>query len=256
MFRATSVDVKSPGEIAVMREAGRIVAEVLEMLSQATLPGTTTLELDRLAESEIRKRKAKPAFLGYRGFTHTLCASINEEVVHGIPSEKRVLREGDIIGLDLGCVVKGFYGDSAITVPVGKVTPKAQKLVDITRASLAAGIDRMNQDNRLGDLGAAIQQRAESAGFSVVREFVGHGIGRSLHEDPPVPNYGASGTGLRLRPGMVLAVEPMLNAGGPEVRILSDGWTAVTVDGSLSAHFEHTIVVTENGPEILTRRED
>ncbi|HVE14260.1 MAG TPA: type I methionyl aminopeptidase [Elusimicrobiota bacterium] len=254
MFRAIAADVKSAKEIAVMREAGAIVAEVLSILAGAAKPGVSTKDLDVIAEREIRARKAKPAFLGYRGYTATLCASVNEEVVHGIPRADKVLREGDIIGMDLGCVVKGFYGDSAITVPIGRVSSQAAALIQATRESLDKGIEQMTEGNRIGDIGAAVQAHAEAAGFSVVREFVGHGIGRSLHEDPPVPNYGKAGTGLKLKPGMVLAVEPMVNAGGPDVKILSDGWTAVTVDGALSAHFEHTIAVTEDGPEILTRR--
>lgn len=254
MFKSMSVDIKSAKEIETMRRAGVIVAEALALLREAAVPGISTLDLDRLAEAVIRKNKAVPAFLGYRGFPRTLCASINNEVVHGIPNKNRIVREGDILSLDLGCIVDGFYGDSAITVEVGVVSPEAKKLVDITEKSLQRGIEQMRPENRLGDIGAAVQKCAEDAGYSVVREFVGHGIGRSLHEDPPVPNYGAAGTGLRLRPGMVLAVEPMVNAGTADVRVLEDQWTAVTADGKLSGHFEHTIAITDAGPDILTLR--
>lgn len=253
MFKSAAVEVKSAKELEVMRRAGRIVAETLAALRARVAPGVSTAELDALAEAEILKRKAKPAFKGYRGFPATLCASINEEVVHGIPRKDRVLKDGDIIGLDMGCVLEGYYADSAVTVAVGNVSKEARRLLDVARESLEKGIARMEPGGRLGDVGAAIQAHVEAAGFSVVREFVGHGIGRALHEDPPVPNYGTAGTGIRLKPGMVLAIEPMVNAGGPDVRVLEDQWTAVTADGRLSAHFEHTVAVTENGPEILTK---
>jgi methionyl aminopeptidase len=248
------VEIKSSDEIARMREAGRIVAEILDELERAVAPGVSTWDLDALAEKLIRAKGAKPAFKGYHGFPSCLCASVNHEVVHGIPSRKRKLAEGDLMKLDFGVVYQGFYGDSARTVPVGKVSAQAQALVDATREALAQAIAAMLPGNRLGDIGHAIQSYVEPRGFSVVRDFVGHGIGRALHEPPQVPNYGTPGSGMRLRPGMVLAVEPMINAGVAQVEVLEDDWTAVTRDGKLSAHFEHTILVTEQGPEILTRR--
>ncbi|MBF5041026.1 type I methionyl aminopeptidase [Aggregicoccus sp. 17bor-14] len=248
------VEIKSADEIARMREAGRIVCEILDELERAVAPGVSTWDLDALAEKLIRAKGAKPAFKGYHGFPSCLCASVNHEVVHGIPSRKRKLAEGDLMKLDFGVVYQGFYGDSARTVPVGKVSAQAQALVDATREALAKAIEAMVPGNRVGDIGHAIQSYVEPRGFSVVRDFVGHGIGRALHEAPQVPNYGQPGSGLRLRPGMVLAVEPMINAGTPQVEVLEDDWTAVTRDGKLSAHFEHTILVTEAGPEILTRR--
>ena len=246
------IAVKAPDEAVRLRAACRVVAEVLAELRAAVSPGVTTLELDALAEAGARRRGAEPAFKGYHGYPASLCASVNDEVVHGIPSAGRVLREGDVIGLDFGVVLDGFYGDAAITVAVGEVGDEARRLLEITSAALDAAVAEVRPDARVGDLGAAVQRCVEPAGFSVVRDFVGHGIGRKLHEPPQVPNYGAAGTGVRLRPGMVLAIEPMVNAGGPEVRTLDDGWTAVTADGSLSAHFEHTVAITEEGPEILT----
>lgn len=252
MFSTKTIELKSPKEIETMREAGAIVAATLKVLADAAKGGVSTLELDKIAAAELERRKAKPAFLDYHGFPATLCVSINAEVVHGIPSPKRSLRDGDLVSLDFGCVVRGFYADAALTVGVGKVSPAAQRLMDVTRESLHKGIDAMKVGARLGDVSSAVQGHCEAAGFSVVRDFVGHGIGRALHEDPPVPNYGKAGTGLRLAAGMVLAIEPMVNAGGPEVVTLDDGWTAVTKDGSLSAHFEHTIALSEDGPEILT----
>ncbi len=252
MFSTKTIELKSAKEIGLMREAGAITAATLKVLAAAAQSGTTTLELDKIAANELAKKKAKPAFLGYHGFPGCLCVSINNEVVHGIPSAKRKLVDGDIVSLDFGCIVGGFYGDSAITVPVGKVPEATRKLIEVTRESLNMGIDQMRSGGRLGDVSSAVQKHVEANGFSVVRDFVGHGIGRALHEDPPVPNFGKAGTGMRLSPGLILAIEPMVNAGGPEVETLSDGWTAVTKDGSLSAHFEHTIAVTENGPEILT----
>lgn len=239
--------LKTPDEIAVMAKASRVVAEVLEVLRDAAKPGITTDELDRLAESEIRSRGAVPAFKGYRNYPKTLCASVNEQVVHGIPS-RRVLKEGDIIGLDLGAIVGGFYGDSAITVAVGSVEEKTDDLVRVTREALACGIEKAVVGNRLSDISHAVQRHVEAAGYAVVTEFVGHGIGRQLHEEPQVPNYGKAGQGPRLQPGMVLAIEPMVNMGGAAVRVLEDRWTAVTVDGSLSAHFEHTIAIQPSGP--------
>ncbi|HET9449443.1 MAG TPA: type I methionyl aminopeptidase [Aggregicoccus sp.] len=250
------VELKSPEEISRMREAGRIVCEILDELERTVAPGVSTWDLDALAEKLIRAKGAKPAFKGYHGFPSCLCASVNHEVVHGIPSRKRKLAEGDLMKLDFGVVYQGFFGDSARTVPVGKVSAQARALVEATREALAQAVAAMVPGNRLGDIGHAIQSYVEPRGFSVVRDFVGHGIGRALHEPPQVPNYGSPGTWMRLRPGMVLAVEPMINAGAPQVEVLEDDWTAVTRDGRLSAHFEHTILVTEQGPEILTRRPD
>jgi methionyl aminopeptidase len=242
--------LKTPEEIAVMAKASRIVAEALAVLKSAIKPGITTDELDQLAELEIRARGAFPAFKGYRNYPKTLCASVNEQVVHGIPS-KRVLKEGDIIGLDLGAIVGGFYGDSAVTVAVGRVDEKTAALVRITEESLSLAIEQARVGNRLSDISHAVQRHVEAAGYSVVTEFVGHGIGRQLHEEPQVPNYGKPGQGPRLQAGMVLAIEPMVNMGGPAVRVLDDRWTAVTVDGSLSAHFEHTIAIQPSGPAVV-----
>lgn len=233
-----------------------IVAEVLQDLKARVAPDVTTLELDAIAEELTLKKKAVPAFKGYsvggRVYPRCLCASINEEIVHGIPSN-RPLREGDIIGLDYGVIYDGFYGDSALTVGIGKVSEEAQRLMDVTEQSLYRGIQELQEGKRLGDLGSAVQRFAESAGFSVVRAFVGHGIGKKLHEEPPVPNYGEPDRGLRLKEGMVLAIEPMVNAGSYEVEIKEDGWTAVTKDGSLAAHFEHSVAITKNGPYILSQ---
>ncbi len=242
--------LKTPDEIAVMAKASRVVAEALAVLKDAVKPGVTTDELDRLAESEIRARGAIPAFKGYRNYPKTLCASVNEQVVHGIPS-KRVLKEGDIVGLDLGAIVGGFYGDSAVTVPVGRIDEKTAALVRITEESLLLAIEQACVGNRLSDISHAVQRHVEAAGYSVVTEFVGHGIGRQLHEEPQVPNYGKPGQGPRLQVGMVLAIEPMVNMGGSAVRVLDDRWTAVTVDGSLSAHFEHTIAIQPSGPALV-----
>lgn len=239
--------LKTPEEIAVMAKASKVVAEALEVVRRAVQPGVTTEELDRLAESEIRARGAVPAFKGYRNYPKTLCASVNEQVVHGIPS-KRVLKEGDIIGLDLGAIVGGFYGDSAVTVAVGQIDEKTAHLVRVTQEALSLGIEQAVVGHRLSDISHAVQRHVEAAGFSVVTEFVGHGVGRQLHEEPQVPNYGKPGQGPRLQPGMVLAIEPMVNMGKPAVRVLEDRWTAVTVDGSLSAHFEHTIAIQPSGP--------
>ncbi len=225
--------------------------EVLDVLVAAAVPGVTTAELDRLAIARTRARGAAPAFLGYCGYPASLCISVNDEIVHGIPSATRRLEEGDIVGLDYGVVLDGWYGDAARTVAVGRVAPAAAQLITVGREALARAIGAARPGGTLGDIGAAVQRYAEGEGFSVVRDFVGHGIGRRLHEPPHVPNVGTPGAGERLLPGMVLAIEPMLNAGGPEVEQLDDGWTAVTADGSLSAHFEHTVAITENGPEIL-----
>ncbi|HET9845642.1 MAG TPA: type I methionyl aminopeptidase [Nitrospira sp.] len=245
--------LKTPDEIAVMAKASRVVAEALEVLKNAVKPGVSTDELDRLAEAEIRGRGAIPAFKGYRNYPKTLCVSVNEQVVHGIPS-KRVLKDGDIVGLDLGAVVGGFYGDSAVTVAVGRIDEKAATLVRVTEESLSLAIQQAQVGNRLSDISHAVQQHIEAAGYSVVTEFVGHGIGRQLHEEPQVPNYGKPGQGPRLQPGMVLAIEPMVNMGGSAVRVLDDRWTAVTVDGSLSAHFEHTIAIQPSGPALVLSR--
>jgi methionyl aminopeptidase len=242
---------KGAEELDKMRRAGRVVGETLEILQAAVKPGVTTEELDRIAEREIRARGAIPSFKGYRGFPATICTSINSEIVHGIPGH-RTLQEGDLIKLDAGAIVEGYHGDSAVTVPVGEVSQEALKLIETTERSLQAGIAEAKAGNRIHDIGAAVQTTAEGAGFSVVREYVGHGIGRALHEDPPVPNYGKPGTGLKLEPGLVIAIEPMVNVGTFDTRLLPDGWTVVTADGALSAHFEHTVAITENGPEVLT----
>lgn len=252
MFSTKTVELKSHREIASMRQAGAVVAATLKVLAAAAAPGMTTAELDSIARAELAKRKAKPAFLGYHGFPASLCVSVNSEVVHGIPSAKKKLAEGDLLSLDFGCIVDGFYGDAAVTIGVGKVSAEAERLMKVTRESLEKGIAAMRPEGRLGDVSSAVQRHVEAAGFSVVREFVGHGIGRALHEDPPVPNYGKAGTGMRMQPGLVLAIEPMVNMGGHEVSVLADGWTAVTKDGALSAHFEHTVALMETGPEILT----
>jgi methionyl aminopeptidase len=242
---------KSWSELQKMHRACRIVVETLETLAQAAVPGVTTKELDRIARDRIVKEGARPAFLGYRGYPATLCISVNEEVVHGIPGSRK-LKDGDIVSLDLGCVVDGFFGDSARTVAVGSVSPEAARLMRVTEESLHQGIAMCHPGRRVGDIGHAVQQHAEANGYSVVRDFVGHGIGTSLHEDPQVPNYGPPGRRERLVPGMCLAIEPMVNQGGAGVRVLQDGWTAVTADGKLSAHFELSVAVTEQGPWILS----
>lgn len=246
------ISLKSERELNLMRKAGGIVAQILEEISAMAKPGATTGELDRYAELRCKELKSLPAFKGYHGFPASVCISVNDEVVHGIPSNKRVLKDGDIVGLDFGVIYEGWYGDSARTVAVGKISPEAQKLLDTTRESLMRGIEQCREGNRVFDIGHAIQNYVEGFGYGVVREFVGHGIGRALHEDPQVPNYGPKGKGLLLKAGMVLAIEPMINAGSHEVKVLKDGWTAVTVDHSLSAHFEHTVAITPQGPEILT----
>lgn len=245
--------LKSSEEIEKIKKASRIVAEVLERLKEEIKPGISTLELDHLAEDMMRKRKAQPAFKGYRGYQATLCTSVNEEVVHGIPSAKRVLQEGDIIGIDCGVIVDGFYGDAAKTFKVGLVSPESERLVRVTKEALDKAIEQIKVGNRLHDISWAVQSWAEQAGFSVVRDFVGHGIGRQLHEEPQVPNFGTPHTGVRLMAGMVLAIEPMVNEGAYPVRVLEDGWTAVTADGRRSAHFEHTVALTEKGTEVLSR---
>jgi methionyl aminopeptidase len=242
---------KSAAEIEIMREAGRVTARALRTVGEAIRPGVTTGELDAIAEAAIRADDAKPAFLGYNGFPATICASINEQVVHGIPGHRR-LREGDILSVDVGAIVDGYYGDSAFTFPVGAVSDEAVRLMDATRQALQAGIARCLPGLRLYDISAAVQEVAEAAGFSVVREYVGHGIGRAMHEEPQIPNFGPAGKGPVIKPGMVFAIEPMVNAGGAPVRSLSDGWTVVTADERPSAHFEHTVAVTEDGPYVLT----
>ena len=243
--------LKSSWEIDLMRKSGLIVAEAIDRLSRLVEPGTTTLELDRFAEDYILRRGGKPAFKGYRGYPYTLCASINDQVVHALPSE-RGLREGDIVSLDLGAIVDGYYGDAAVTVPVGQVSEEAARLMAVTKESLRLAIEAARAGNRLSDVSHAVQAAVEAQGFSVVRLFVGHGIGRALHEEPQIPNFGPPGRGPVLKPGLVLAIEPMVTAGSPDVMILDDRWTAVTRDGSLSAHFEHTVAVTEDGVDVLT----
>jgi methionyl aminopeptidase len=251
------IELKSQREIEKMRRANLIVAEVLEELSRGVRPGVSTGDLDLIAETITRKRGGRPAFKGYsvngRTFPRSVCVSINDEIVHGIPSDERRLQEGDIVGLDFGVIYEGYYGDSARTVPVGNVGIDDEKLMRVTEESLWEGIAEARPGRRLGDLSAAIQERVEREGFSIVREFVGHGIGRRLHEEPQVPNFGVRDRGLRLREGMVLAIEPMVNAGGPEVWIKDDGWTAVTRDGRRSAHFEHSVAITKDGPYVLSR---
>jgi methionyl aminopeptidase len=247
-----SIECKFPAEIERLRRSGRLVRGLLEEMRERVRPGVTTLELERHVEKRLGELKAKPAFKGYRGYPCCLCASVNEEIIHGIPSERR-LREGDIVGLDLGVIVDGYYGDSAITVPVGQISEPLQKLLRVTEEALELAIAQAHPGNRVGDISAAIQQHAEKSSFSVVREFVGHGIGRELHEEPQIPNYGTPGHGPGLKEGMVLAIETMVNSGGPGVRVLEDHWTAVTADGGYSAHFEHMVAVTRNGSDVLTR---
>jgi methionyl aminopeptidase len=244
--------LKSPEEIETMAQACSIVAKTLDYVGNMIKPGITTGQIEQVAEEYIKSNKATPAFKGYRGYPASICASVNNEVIHGIPSD-RVLEEGDILGVDLGVYKGGFYGDAAYTFPVGKIEPETERLLRVAEAALYIGIENALPQKRISDISCAIQSYVESHGFAVVRAFVGHGIGRSLHEDPQVPNFGQPGRGPRLRPGMALAIEPMVNAGGYEVVVLNDGWTAVTMDGQLSAHFEHTIAVTENQPRILTR---
>ena len=247
---------KSPEEIDKMRKAGRIVAGTIDRVLATVRPGVTTAQLDEVAEAYILEQRATPSFKWYRGtFPASICTSLNEEIVHGIPSKKRVVREGDVLSLDFGAIWDGFHADSAVTIVVGDPrSPDAEKLVRVTEEALDAGISQIRPGGRLSDIGAAVQQVAEGAGFSVVREYVGHGIGRALHEDPQIANYGDPGRGPVLKPGLVVAVEPMVNVGGWETRVLADDWTVVTEDGSLSAHFEHTIAVTEDGHEVLTAR--
>jgi methionyl aminopeptidase len=248
------IEYKSSDEIRMMRRAGAITAHTIERLLGAVKPGMTTAQLDELAERSILSEGATPSFKGYRGFPASICTSLNDEVVHGIPAKRRI-REGDILKLDVGAIWEGYHGDSAVSVFVGSApSDVAEKLIRVTEESLAAGISMLRPGSRLYDVGHAVQQVVEGAGFAVVREYVGHGVGRALHEDPQVPNYGEAGRGPEIRPGLVVAIEPMVNVGDWRTRVLSDGWTVVTADGTLSAHFEHTIAVTEDGPEVLTAR--
>ncbi len=244
--------LKTREEVEKIRKSCLIVAEVLERLGEIVAPGVSTWDLNAISEEEAEKRGAVPAFKGYHGFPYALCTSINEEVVHGIPSKKRILREGDIVSVDFGVVVDGYYGDAAVTLPVGKISEEAERLCRVTREALDQAIAQAVVGNRLSDISHAVQSYVEKFGYSVVREFVGHGIGRNLHESPQIPNFGPPGRGVKLKPGMVFAIEPMINQGVPDIRILEDRWTAVTADGKLSAHFEHTVAVTENGPDILS----
>jgi methionyl aminopeptidase len=246
---------RSADELERMREAGRLVGEVLAELAAMVAPGVTTADLDAIAEKRIARAGATAAFKGYHGYPATICTSINEEVIHGIPSGRRLLRDGDIVSIDVGASLNGYFGDSAVTLPVGQVSEEAATLLRVTEEALYKAIERVRPGNRISDIGHAVQRHVEAYGFSVVREFVGHGIGQRMHEEPQVPNYGDPGRGPRLAEGMVLAIEPMVNAGKPAVKVLGDGWTAVTRDSSLSAHFEHTVAVTADGPRILTARE-
>ena len=247
------IELKTPEEIAVMRRAGQVVAGMLERLTTLVRPGLKTKALDDAARTYLREAKAKPAFLGYRGYPACVCVSVNEEVVHGIPGEREI-RSGDVVSIDAGAVVDGFFGDAATTVIVGDVDEHLRQLVRVTEESLAAGIAKAQPGNRLSDISYAVQRVIDAASFGIVRDFVGHGIGRAMHEDPAVPNYGAPNLGPRLRAGMVIAIEPMVTLGDYAVEVLSDGWTAVTRDRSMAAHFEHTVAILESGPEILTRR--
>src|SRR6188508_3691994 len=248
---AVVIVCRSQSEIDKLRRVNQLVARILDELRQVVVPGISTADIDELAERRVREAGAEPAFKGYHGYPATICASVNEQVVHGIPSE-RPLVEGDIISIDMGAKLDGFYGDSAVTVPVGQVTPEAERLLQVTKTALDRAVAAVKAGARVSDIGAAVQSYVVANGFSVVREFVGHGIGTSLHEEPQIPNYGTAGRGPRLQEGMALAIEPMVNAGKPAVKVLQDGWTAVTKDKGLSAHFEHTVVVTEDGCRVLT----
>ncbi len=248
------ITIKSPQEVDLMRHAGAVVGSVITLLKKSVEPGMTTKDLDNIARKEITRLGAKPTFKGYRGFPASICTSVNEEIVHGIPG-RRVLREGDVVKVDVGATWDGLIGDAAVSLPVGEVTEDVKALIEATRESLLEGIKASIPGNRIGDIGAAVQAFGEARGYGVVREFVGHGVGRFLHEEPQVPNYGEPGKGPLLRPGMCIAIEPMLNLGDWRTRILDDNWTVVTADGMLSAHFEHTITITENGPEILTNHD-
>ena len=249
------IQLKNSVQISAMIDAGRITGEALLVARESVRAGMSTKELDTIIRNHIEKCGAKPSFLGYHGFPGSACISINDEVIHGIPSEKKILREGDLVKVDVGAFYHGFHGDSARTIAVGKVSDEAQRLIDVTRESFFAGVEAFKVGNRMGDIGSAIQGVVEGAGFSVVKRYIGHGIGRDVHEDPEVPNFGRAGHGARLYPGMTLAIEPMVNAGVHKVKTLSDGWTVKTLDGSLSAHFENSIAITESDPEILTYAE-
>jgi len=246
------ITIKSKREITLMREAGRIVALAHQAVKQNVKPGMTTLDIDKLVENVIRSNNAIPSFKGYGGFPGSACTSVNEQVVHGIPSKKVILHDGDIISVDIGAIYKGYHGDSAWTYPVGTISKKAQKLMDVTKQSLFEGLKMAKAGNRLTDISHAIQTYAESFGYSVVREFVGHGVGKNLHEDPQIPNYGPPGRGTLLKAGMTFAIEPMINEGRKEVKVLEDNWTTITIDGKLSAHFEHSVLITEDECIILT----
>lgn len=244
--------LKTERELKLMREAGRISAGALKVAGEAVEPGISTAEIDRIAEKYILSQGAKPNFKGYNGFPATACISINDQVIHGIPSKKQIVKEGDIVSIDLGAVFEGYHGDNAATFAAGDVSPEAQRLMDVTRESLYEGIKMARAGGRIGDISAAVQQYTEARGYSVVRQYVGHGVGASLHEAPEVPNFGTPGRGVRLLPGMTLAIEPMINMGTEKVKVMPDGWTVLTADGALSAHFEHSVVITADGPQILT----
>jgi methionyl aminopeptidase len=246
------INYKTTHEIEMMARAGRVLEAVVEALKDAIRPGIRTIDLDRLADKRIRAAGARPGFLGYNGFPNSICVSVNDEAVHGIPGKRR-LEEGDVVSLDLGLVLDGFWADMGCTVGVGKVHPEAERLMQVTEECLEVAIRHAQPGGRLGDISAAVQEHAESAGFSVIRQFVGHGIGRQMHEPPQVPNFGSAGSGPQLKPGMTLAIEPMVNQGGPDVYIKPDGWTVCTTDGSLSAYYEHTVAITKDGPRVLTR---
>jgi methionyl aminopeptidase len=244
---------KSAAEIEKLRRSGRMVRQVLGEIREQARPGITTMDLEKYVARRFKELGARSAFKGYRGYPCCLCASVNDEIIHGIPSDRRPLKEGDILSLDTGVILDGYYGDSAITIPIGAINESAQRLLKVTEEALELALDKVRVGNRLGDVSSTVQHYAEKNGYTVVREFVGHGIGKSMHEEPQIPNYGQPGHGPLLKPGMVFAIEPMVNAGGPGVRVLDDNWTAVTADGKLSAHFEHMVAVTKNGPDVLTR---
>jgi methionyl aminopeptidase len=248
-----AIMIKTAQEIEKMRISGKALRQVHNAIAPHVVPGASTMDLEEIAVAKIAELGAIAAFKGYHGFPAALCTSVNNEVVHGMPNAKRILAEGDILSIDCGVIIDGYYSDAAVTYPIGKVSAETTKLLEVTKASLEKAIEQCRVGGRLGDISAAVQELCEAEGFGVVREFVGHGIGRAMHEDPQVPNFGAAGKGPRLKAGMVLAIEPMINAGGPEVRVLKDGWTAVTIDGSYSAHFEHTVAITKDGPQVLTR---
>lgn len=248
-----AIALKTPGEIEKMRRSGAILRQVHQAVGAAVRPGATTMDLERVAEAKIHELGAKAAFKGYNNYPACLCTSVNNEVIHGIPSAKRVLKEGDIVSVDCGVILDGYYSDAAETYAVGELSAETRKLLDVTKASLERAIAAVHVGGTVGDIGATVQEMCEGEGYGVVRDFVGHGIGKSMHEDPQVPNFGRRGKGTKLKAGMVLAIEPMINAGSADVKVLQDGWTAVTVDGSMSAHFEHTVAVTKDGPVVLTR---